>query len=55
MLKAVKTLLRRVSSENENISVRASESIIEYALRSIECDELESRIAALEERSQGGK
>ena len=56
MTQAVQTLLRHLSSKNENISIRAAESVLEYALRSIECEEIEQRLVALEERlQQGGK
>jgi hypothetical protein len=50
MAKAVETLVEHLSSEQENISIRAAESVIEYALRAHENQELETRIAALEER-----
>lgn len=55
MNKAVETLLRHLSSKKENISIRAAESVLEYALRAIEYEEIERRITALEERLQEEK
>src|SRR5215813_5169409 len=54
MTKAVETLLLHLSSKNENISVRACESVLEYALRSIECEEIERRLDAIEARLDEG-
>src|SRR5690349_18317520 len=52
MVKAVETLLRHLSSENENISIRAAEGVIEYALRVYETEEIEKRLSDLEARLQ---
>src|SRR5215471_11364379 len=48
LTKATETLVRHLDSEKENISLRAAESIIEFAQRAIESEELEQRIKALE-------
>src|SRR5437762_2583033 len=47
---------RALDSERENISIRAAESIIEFAQKALEHEELEQRIEALETRlaQQGG-
>jgi hypothetical protein len=50
MTKAIKKLLHHLDSLNENISIRASESTIEYALRAIELSEIEDRLAAIEKQ-----
>ena len=50
MKKAVRTLLRHLDSENEQISVRAATAVIEYALRAYETEEIEERLCALEAR-----
>jgi hypothetical protein len=47
--KATETLVKHLDSEHENISIRAAESIIEFTQKALECEELEKRIAALEE------
>jgi len=52
MFKAVTTLVKHVDSRQENISIRAAQSLIEYALRAVEHDELEHRIQALEQAAQ---
>ena len=52
MTKAITTLLGHLSSQNENISIRAAEGVIEYALRAYEIEEMEQRLSALEERLQ---
>jgi hypothetical protein len=50
MVKAVETLLRHLSSKNENVSIRAAEGVIQYALRAYENQEIEEKLAALEAR-----
>ena len=52
MFKAVTTLVKHVDNRQENISIRAAQSLIEYALRAVEHDELEHRIQALEQAAQ---
>ena len=54
--KATETLVKHLDSERENISIRAAESIIEFAQKALEHEELEQRIEALETRlaQQGG-
>ena len=54
--KAGETLVKHLDSERENISIRAAESIIEFAQKALEHEELERRIEALEARlsQQGG-
>jgi len=54
--KAGETLVKHLDSERENISIRAAESIIEFAQKALEHEELEQRIEALETRlaQQGG-
>src|SRR5436190_649781 len=54
--KAGETLVKYLDSERENISIRAAESIIEFAQKALEHEELEQRIEALEARviQQGG-
>src|SRR5262249_15792684 len=56
MFKAVTTLVKHLDSEQENISIRAAETIIEYAQKALEHEELEKRIEVLEEKliQQGG-
>ena len=48
--KATETLVKHLDSKRENISIRAAESIIEFAQKAIEFENLEKRIGALEER-----
>jgi AcrR family transcriptional regulator len=48
--KATETLVKHLESERENISIRAAESIIEFAHKALEHEELEQRIEALETR-----
>jgi hypothetical protein len=48
--KATVTLVNHLDSERENISIRAAESIIEFAQKALEHENLEKRIQALEER-----
>jgi hypothetical protein len=48
MGRAVQTLLKHLDSQEESISLRAAQSLIDYALRAHECDELEARIKTLE-------
>ena len=50
MVSAVNKLLQHLSSPDEKISLRAAESVIQYAFKSFETEELEQRIAALENR-----
>jgi hypothetical protein len=54
--KATETLVKHLDSKRENISIRAAESIISFAQKAIEFENLEKRIEALEERllQQGG-
>ena len=52
MVKAVRVLIQKLDSRNEGIAIRAAEGVIEYAFKSFESEELEARIAALEERLQ---
>jgi len=56
LTKATETLVKHLDSERENISIRAVESIIEFAQKVLEHEELEQRIEALETRlaQQGG-
>ena len=51
--KAAETLVKHLDSEKETISIRAAESIIEFAQRAIEAEELERRIGALEKTIGG--
>ena len=55
--KATATLVNHLDSERENISIRAAESIIEFAQKALEDEDLEKRLEALEERvkQQGEK
>ena len=55
MVKAVQALIQKVDSKNEAIAIRAASSVIEYAFKSFETEELEARITALEERLQEAK
>jgi hypothetical protein len=48
--KATVTLANHLDSERENISIRAAESIITFAQKALEHENLEKRIQALEER-----
>lgn len=48
--KATVTLVKHLDSERENISIRAAESIIEFAQKALEHENLEKRLEALEER-----
>src|SRR5262245_25866161 len=50
--KAAETLVKQLGSEKETISLRAAESIIEFAQRAIEVEELEQRIQTLERSKQ---
>ncbi len=56
MGEAVQTLIGHLTSEQPQISIRAAEDIVEFALKGIQCEELERRIKALEENliQQGG-
>jgi hypothetical protein len=46
--KATETLVKHLDSGRENISIRAAESIIEFAQKALESEELGRRIEALE-------
>ena len=48
--KATKTLVKHLDSKRENISIRAAESIIDFAQKALEHEQLEKRIEALEEQ-----
>jgi hypothetical protein len=50
IVKASETLVKHLDSKRENISIRAAESIIEFAQKALEHEELEKRIEALESR-----
>lgn len=56
MAKATETLIKHLDSEQENISIRAAQSVIEFAQHALEFENLEKRISSLEERliQQGG-
>jgi hypothetical protein len=56
MAKATETLVKHLDSEQENISIRAAQFILEFAQKSLEHENLEKRINALEEKllQQGG-
>jgi len=47
--KATETLVKLLDSDKEGIQARAAEDVIEFAQRVIEHEELEKRVAALEE------
>jgi hypothetical protein len=49
--KATETLVKHLDSGRENISIRAAESIIEFAQKALEHEELERGIEALEARA----
>src|SRR5262245_58962904 len=51
--KAAQTHVKHLDSQKETISIRAAESIIEFAQRAIEVEELEQRIGALEKTIRG--
>jgi transposase len=48
--KATETLVKHLDSDKEAISIRAAESIIEFAKQAREHEELEARIASLERK-----
>jgi len=50
LAKAAETLVKHLTSTRENISIRAAERIIEFTQKSLEHEELERRIEALEAR-----
>ena len=50
IVKASETLVKHMDSEKEAISIRAAESILEFAQQAREHDELEARIASLEKK-----
>ena len=50
IVKASETLVKHLDSKRENISIRAAESIIEFAQKALEHEELEKRIEALKSR-----
>ena len=47
--KATETPVKHLDSEQENISIRAAENIIEFTQKALEHEDLEKRIGALEE------
>lgn len=48
--KATETLVKLLESDREPIRVRAAEDIVEFTQKAIELEELERRIAALEDK-----
>ena len=48
LVKATETLVKHLNSTRETISIRAAERIIEFTQKSLEHEELERRIEALE-------
>lgn len=50
--KATETLVKLLDSEKEPIQARAAEDIIEFTQKAIEFEELERRIAAIEDKIQ---
>ncbi len=50
--KAAQTLVKHMDSEKENISIRAAMSIIQYAQRAIEEEDLMQRIQTLEDTNK---
>ena len=53
--KATETLVGLLDSDKEAIQARAAEDIIEFTQKAIEFEELEKRIAALEESVKGDR
>lgn len=53
--KATETLVKLLDSDKEGIRVRVAEDIIEFTQKAIELEELERRIAAIEERLDQGR
>ena len=53
--KATETLVKLLGSDKEAIQARAAEDIIEFTQKAIEFEELERRIAALEESVKGDR
>jgi hypothetical protein len=53
--KAVDVLVELLESEDNQIRIRAAENVIEYAVKLNHNDELERRIADLEERLKGSQ
>lgn len=53
--KATETLVKLLDSEKEGIQARAAEDIIEFTQKAIELEELERRIAAIEEQLDQGR
>lgn len=53
--KATETLVKLLDSDKEGIQARAAEDIIEFTQKAIELEELERRIAAIEERQGRGR
>jgi hypothetical protein len=51
IVKASETLVQRLDSQNENISIRAAERIIDFVQKALEHEELEKRIEALEAKA----
>jgi hypothetical protein len=48
--KATETLVKHLDSQQPNVSLRAAQSIIEFAQNALASESLEKRITALEER-----
>ena len=53
--KATETLVKLLDSDKEGIQARAAEDIIEFTQKAIELEELERRIASIEERLDQGR
>lgn len=53
--KATETLVKLLDSDKEGIQARAAEDIIEFTQKAIELEDLERRIAAIEERQDQGR
>ena len=53
--KATETLVKLLDSDKEGIRVRVAEDIIEFTQKAIELEELERRIASIEERLDQGR
>ena len=53
--KATETLVKLLDSDKAGIQARAAEDIIEFTQKAIELEELERRIASIEERLDQGR
>ena len=51
--KATETLVKLLDSEKEAIQARAAEDIIEFTQKAMESEDLEKRVAGLEEKIKG--